>query len=143
MQMELWIFWSVALSVALFFLIRFFSRRFGDQYHRKAIHLVILTHNSQQSVEWMIRSYHFWNGNKGRRGKITCIDTGSTDDTLKILERLEQRYTQLEIIRMHPHVESDEMIKEWLEEWQKQKEKLIVLDLREPENRKESERNLA
>jgi hypothetical protein len=142
--MEQWVLWSVALYIGLFFLIKKLSRWVGNYYHNKAVHLVILTHNSQHSIEWMIWSYHFWNGTKGKRGNMTCIDTGSTDDTLLILDRLKQRYPQLQIIRLSPQVNSDDAIQQWLEAHNKDhREKLIVLDLRESEADKETERHLA
>ncbi len=141
--MEQWIIWSAALYVVMFFLIKHLSVYFGYYYHNKAYHLVIITRNSQRSIEWMIWSYHFWNGTKGKKGKITCIDTGSTDDTLAILERLTQRYPQLEILKIPPNVNAEEAIQDWLESNRQNKGKLIVLDMREPDQSRESERHLA
>jgi hypothetical protein len=143
--MELWVLWSVALYLVMFFLIKKLSYYFGNYYHNKAVHLVIITHNSQHSVEWMIRSYRVWNGSKGKRmkGKITCIDTGSTDDTLFILERLKQRYPYLEIIRLEPFANAEDTIQAWIQEQKKEGGKFIVLDLRESDSSEDSERNLA
>jgi hypothetical protein len=138
-----WILWSAALYVVMFFLIKHLSVYFGKYYHNKAYHLVIITRNSQRSIEWMIWSYHFWNGTKGKKGKITCIDTGSTDDTLAIMERLTHRYPQLEIAKIPPNVNAEEAIQEWLESHKQIKGKLIVLDMREPDQGRESERHLA
>ncbi|TCS95643.1 hypothetical protein [Hazenella coriacea] len=144
--MEQWIFWGAALYVAMFFLVKFLSKYFGNYYHNKAYHLVMITHNSQQSIEWMIRSYHFWNVTKGKYRKnslLTCIDLGSTDDTLVILQRLQHRYPQLQIIKMSPFPSEDEAIQQWLLSQKQNKEKLIVLDLRLGDIEKESERFLA
>ncbi|WP_124728445.1 hypothetical protein [Staphylospora marina] len=140
--MEMWIVWSALLCIGLFWLIKKLSVWIGESYHNKAVHLVILTRNSQHSIEWMIRSYHFWNGAKGKKGAMTCIDTGSTDDTLLILERLKQRYPELEVIRFGP-VDGEDAIHEWLQNQDQNREKLIVLDLREPEADRENERHPA
>ncbi|MBA4495369.1 hypothetical protein ACFO25_01145 [Paenactinomyces guangxiensis] len=141
--MEQWILWSAALYVVMFFLLKGLSAYFGKYYHNKAYHLVMITCNSQHSIEWMIWSYHFWNETKGNKGNITCIDTGSTDDTLAILHRLWHRYPRLQIVRLAPYVNTEEAIHEWLKSQKQNKEKLIVLDLREPEKAQDSERHLA
>ncbi|MGA9175271.1 MAG: hypothetical protein WBZ33_15040 [Thermoactinomyces sp.] len=139
--MELWVLWSVALYIVMFFLVKKLSHYFGNYYHNKAVHLVMITKNSQHSVEWMIRSYHVSNKSKRKKaGKITCIDVGSTDDTLLILERLKQRYPNLEIIRIHPGEGADERIKEWLQEKRNSTEKWLVLDLRESDSSQDTER---
>lgn len=146
MSMEQWIIWGIALYVAMFFLIKFLSKYLGNYYHNKAYHLVMITHNSQQSIEWMIRSYHFWNVTKGKHRKdslVTCMDLGSIDDTLVILQRLQQRYPQLQIIKMDSYGNGDEAIHQWLLSQKQSKEKLIVLDLRMSDKEKESERFLA
>jgi len=139
--MELWVLWSAVLYVAMFFLIKQLSKYYGNYYHNKAVHLIILTGNSQDSIEWMIWSYHFWN--KGKKGQITCLDTGSTDDTLAILERLKLRYPSLEVIRLNPHTDAEAAVQEWLEGQNESKEKWIVLDLRDLDSLNESKRHPA
>lgn len=143
--MEQWVLWSVALYIALFLIIKSFLRYFGHYYHNKAVHLVIITQNSQHALEWMIRSYYVWNGSQGKPGQITCIDAGSNDDTLFILKRLKQRYPHLDVIRFSKESDVDEAIYSWLQTQQKNNEKLIVMDLREPDSSKvgESEKGSA
>ncbi|MBA4603481.1 hypothetical protein [Thermoactinomyces mirandus] len=143
--MEQWVLWSVALYIALFFIIKWVSRYLGDYYHNKAVHLVIITKNSQHALEWMIRSYYVWNGTQGKPGQITCIDAGSNDDTLFILKRLKQRYPRLDVICFSEEPDVDEAIYRWLQTRQKNNDKLIVMDLREPDSSeiKESEEGLA
>lgn len=143
--MEQWVLWSAALCFAVILLVRKIPSFYGNAYHHKAVHLVIITKNSQQAVEWMIRSYHGWKGAKGKPGKITCIDTGSTDDTKAILDRLEQRFPQLEVVHIDTDQHTDEAIANWLRGQEQGKEKLVVLDLRDSEkaDEEESERYLA
>lgn len=143
--MEQWVLWSVVLYIALFLIIKSLLRYFGHYYHNKAVHLVIITKNSQHALEWMIRSYYVWNGSQGKPGQITCIDAGSNDDTLFILKRLKQRYPHLDVIRFSEESDVDEAIYRWLQSQQKNNEKLIVMDLREPDSSEvgESEKGLA
>ncbi|MBD1372189.1 hypothetical protein IC620_07410 [Hazenella sp. IB182357] len=141
-MMEYWVLWGIALYLVMFFLFKTLSRYFGKYYHNKAVHLVVLVENSGHAIEWTIRSYHFWNHARGRKGTITCIDTGSVDDTLDILKRLQQRYDNLEIIQFHNHVNADDAIQGWLTA-QELKEKWIVLDLRKGESKKRKEKDSA
>lgn len=107
-------------------------------YHHKASHLVIITGNSQQSIEWLIRSYHlahFFRGSKMKKGRITCLDMGSSDDTLQILEKLKQKYDHLDVFSYK--LSSEEELTEWLKAEQ-QKEKVVVLDLRDTDDEKET-----
>lgn len=145
----MWSLWDIALYVgillALYLLWRSLSTYSSYAYYNKAYHLVILTYNSQQHIEWTVISYRAWNEGKekkGAKGHITCIDTGSTDDTLAILERLQQRTSHLQIIRISA-LHADEAIKEWLESQKQNKEKLIVLDMRNPDTMQESSKSLA
>jgi hypothetical protein len=148
--MEQWVLWLMAIPafVVLYYVMVFLLKRlslfFGNYYHNKAVHLVILTYNSQRHVEWTVWSYQFWNGTKGRKGYITCIDTGSIDDTLAILQRLQQRYPHLKVKQVSSNIpQSEEAIKTWLESQNQHKEKLVVLDLREWSPAKEPEKHLA
>lgn len=138
-----WVLWSAVLYVAMYFLLKRLSIYFGNYYHNKAYHLVMITCNSQHSIEWMIWSYHFWNETKGKKGTITCIDTGSTDDTLSILQRLQQRYPHLQVVKLNPNTNTEEQIQEWLKSHKHNNEKLIVLDLREVDTVSETKRFLA
>ena len=138
-----WILWSVFLYIALYFLVKGLSRYLGNYYHNKAVHLVIITKNSQHEVEWMIRSYYAWNGSQGKPGQITCLDAGSKDDTLFILNRLKQRYPTLEVIRLHSGFDEDEAVYRWLQSQEKNRGKLIVMDLREVDSSDKSEKGSA
>lgn len=141
--MEKWILWSVALYFAGYFLLKGLSNFFGKYYHNKAVHLVMITCNSQHTIEWMIWSYHFWNGNKGKKGHITCLDAGSTDDTLSIVQRLQFRYPRLQVVAIEQSEQMEQEIQQWLQLQKPNKEKFLVLDLREPEAEKAFERLMA
>lgn len=54
----------------------------------KPINYYVLTYNSQQDIEWVIRSYVNLAKLEGREFQIYVIDLGSEDDTLKIIKRL-------------------------------------------------------
>lgn len=140
MAPEMWIgiIIFVIVVVGVFFLLyKRIGAIFAGFYHNKASHLIILTQNSQHAIEWRIWSYFFWNRMIGKKkGVLTCIDTGSTDDTLKILRRLSTRYDRLNIVKLHPTITLDEAIQQALAE-HGQSEKMIVLDLQEPEERQE------
>lgn len=133
--MEQWIFLALMLVVviALPFILpyRKIAAFFGGFYHNKARHLILLTRNSQATVEWRIWSYFFWSRIMGKKGNLTCIDTGSTDDTLKILYRLKKKYLRMEVVKLHPTVTLEEAIESCNEKQQGSKQKMVVLDLQE------------
>ncbi|HZG87381.1 hypothetical protein [Paenibacillus sp.] len=51
-------------------------------------HAVIVTRDAGSIVEWHLRALAFGQWLKSRYTKITLIDEGSSDDTLRIAERL-------------------------------------------------------
>ncbi|SHE96107.1 hypothetical protein SAMN05444392_105139 [Seinonella peptonophila] len=133
--MEHWLLLTLAVLVGVaipfVFPYRMIAALFGGFYHNKAKHLILLTRNSQRAVEWRIWSYFFWNRLMGKKGHVTSIDTGSTDDTLKILYRLKKRYDRLEVIKLHPTITVEEAIESCVGKHQGDKEKMVVLDLQE------------
>ena len=141
--MEMWILWSVLLYIAMILILKALSNFFGVYYHNKAYHLVMITQNSQHQIEWMIWSYHMSNESKRKKGTITCIDMGSTDDTLQILKRLQVRYPRLQVVNIDPQETTGDPIQQWLISQEGNKEKLLVLDLREPDAEKQFEKLMA
>lgn len=103
--------------------------------HRKTTkYLVVITADSQATIEWWIRSFAFWNWIHGVPHRCVCIDLGSTDDTLAILERLMRRHSWIEVKSFEAsdrELPSDELIPERLKT-----RKPLILDLRQPENRR-------
>jgi hypothetical protein len=135
-------YWYIAIGavliVAVVFLYKWLLTFSKGLYHHKASHLVIITNNSQHSIEWLIRSYHLANHLRKRgleKGKITCLDMGSSDDTILIIERLKQKYDHLDVFSRK--MSSEEELTRWLKEEQ-QKEKVVVLDLRDMDEDKET-----
>ncbi|WP_149453025.1 hypothetical protein [Pasteuria penetrans] len=154
-MMKMWILLSLVpvIGVVCYFVLRYLMRKviasLGKYYPSRTAHLVLLTCNSQRRVEWTVWSYHLWNSLRCRKSRITCIDVGSTDDTLAILVRLRGRYREMEVIRMMSDEDSvDDSIRTWLQiQKPRPNEKRVVLDLREcdpqPEGTKNHGRNLA
>ncbi|WP_202079380.1 hypothetical protein [Caldalkalibacillus salinus] len=62
----------------------------------------ICTHYSQSKVEWVIRSISEWAKIEGQDMTIYLIDTGSQDDTLKIIERLTNEGLRIEYLSQMP-----------------------------------------
>ena len=54
-------------------------------------HLVLVTHNQQHRVEWVLRSFMLLSWLKGKAVRLTVFDCGSTDDTAAIVRRLAVR----------------------------------------------------
>lgn len=59
---------------------------------RKATKVFLITHNNQTQIEWYIRSLFFFSRLRGRNLTATILDEGSTDETIKIIERLSHTY---------------------------------------------------
>jgi len=137
----LWVWLGVLILlialITVFFLYKRIALIFTGFYHSKATHLIFITKNSQSEIEWRIWSYFFWNQITGKKGVVTCIDTGSSDDTLKILNRLEARYPRLYVHKLHPTVTIKEAIQQALEKHHHTIDDMIVLDLQETEPKKQ------
>jgi hypothetical protein len=67
-------------------------RRSSGRGARKQSHVVLITHNNQSQIEWYVRSLYFFSSLKGRPIDTTVLDEGSTDDTLRIVERLSLKH---------------------------------------------------
>lgn len=99
---------------------------------QKTKHLVVISADSQSTIEWWLRSYLFWNWMHGNACRCTCIDLGSTDDTLAILERLMSRFSCIEVKRFERA--DRECPAERLIPQRVAVQNPAVLDLRQPEN---------
>ncbi|MCS1352238.1 hypothetical protein [Mechercharimyces sp. CAU 1602] len=126
--MEQWVL-SLLAMYGLFELLLTLSRLCWFQVEQpEADHLVLITENSQHSVEWMIRSFYTMNRLQGRSCGVTCVHYPSTDDTLDIIRRLDLKHSSL----TYKLVEKS-LIKEIEEECQrvwKEEKRTLVLDLR-------------
>jgi hypothetical protein len=130
---------GILLLYIVHLLLKYLGKRFGKAYRNKADHLVIITGNNQQSIERVIWSYYFWNRFRGKPGQITCLDMGSLDDTLVILQKLKRKYLGLRIVKIDATAE--DAISDWIQSQQKGKGKILVIDLRDMD--KSEERYLA
>lgn len=137
-----WVGWIIFFYITITLVLRFLSKLFKQYHQGRALNLIIITLNSQQRIEWMIMSYQFWNERRSPKGNITCLDLGSTDDTLEILHRLNHKYPDLKIVSLGAQEDIDQTIQNWLGDQQINKDKMIVLDLREVGTQKYREKVL-
>lgn len=132
--MNQWYFWilsAATLYFAVHFSMWFYRKFFRSSYHHKASHLILITGNNQQSIEWLIRSYKVANRMGSNSIKVTVLDTGSTDDTLKIVNLLRKEFDQLELISLRDLPNTDEVIQHFVQMVGKEKKPFLVLDLRQ------------
>mgnify|MGYP001382455502 CR=1 FL=1 len=120
-----WVLWGLALYGSFWTLFVGLARLMLLRFEPAGTHLVVVTRNSQGSVEWVVRSYFFWSWLSGRTCQISCLDTGSSDDTMKILKRLKHRYPWIRIQSVPEHQLADRMAEEGADT-----ERVIVMDLR-------------
>jgi hypothetical protein len=71
--------------------------------------IVLITSNNQKHIEWVVRSLFFSSWLKGRQIAATIVDKNSTDDTLKIIERLSHTHP-MEIRKCPPAVPVEDVI---------------------------------
>lgn len=102
--MEQWVLWGLALYGAIWFLLTHIIRRFSLEFPENCVHLVLLTKNSQGSIEWVIRSFFLLNWCRGRESLVTCIDEESADDTKVIIQQLQQIYPRLKLVSAYDPV---------------------------------------
>jgi hypothetical protein len=55
---------------------------------REPSHAVIITRNAGMTVEWHLRMFALMQWLKARHTKITIVDEGSSDDTIRITQRM-------------------------------------------------------
>lgn len=87
---------------------------------RTELHYYVYTHNSQGQIEWVFRSLAQLATLEGNSFYFYVIDSGSDDDTLKIVHSLRKRGWQIQLTdHMPQHIQHME------------NEKQIVIDVRE------------
>ncbi|MCZ8514866.1 hypothetical protein O9H85_21075 [Paenibacillus filicis] len=84
--------WIVGCYAAGIALIHILHSRWTRREQAGTVHYALMTRDDQNTVEWFIRSLHFFSWLKGRAITITIIDEGSSDDTLAIAYRLSQEH---------------------------------------------------
>lgn len=68
---------------------------------QQTVHIVLLLQDSQSKVEWVFRSLQQMSHLTGKPLSFTCIDFGSQDDTLAIIERLSYNIHDIHILLEH------------------------------------------
>jgi hypothetical protein len=58
--------------------------------HLSPKHYYLLTYNSEHDIEWFLRSLSQWSKLEGQNMYLYIVDSGSEDDTISIVERLEK-----------------------------------------------------
>lgn len=98
--MEQWFLFGIALFAVIRITVDLFTRIFSFPIDLRGNipKLILLTRNSQGNIEWVVRSYCHQRRLEGKSSEILCFDTGSTDDTHLILQRLQRRYPSLEVL---------------------------------------------
>lgn len=89
LELLLWIISAYALSMLAVHLVHAWNQRRAKGPVCKRV--VLITHNQQHQVEWVLRSLLFCNWLKGRHIELIVIDTGSSDLTMRIVSRLAER----------------------------------------------------
>ncbi len=65
---------------------------------KKPVYYYLNTYNSQAKIEWMIRSLSRLARLEGRPFYIYIVDSGSNDDTLRIVEKLNRHGYQIQVV---------------------------------------------
>ncbi|MFC5448797.1 hypothetical protein [Paenibacillus aestuarii] len=114
----LWIVGCYGISIAVLHIL--FSTRKGRS--KKQAKVLLVTKNNQNHIEWYIRSLFFFSRVKGGQVTAAIFDDGSSDETLKIIERLSHTHV-LEVY----HRADDEFVDDYLR--RHENEPLIIVNL--------------
>ncbi|TCZ76836.1 hypothetical protein E0485_12700 [Paenibacillus albiflavus] len=71
--------------------------------------ILLITNNNQKHIEWVLRSIFFRSNLRGTNIRTTIVDKSSTDDTIKIVERLSHKHP-LEIHQFSPTTPLEEVM---------------------------------
>ncbi|HZG75778.1 MAG TPA: hypothetical protein VEZ72_07955 [Paenibacillus sp.] len=69
-------------------LVHLFRWRCWGRSAAETVHAVIVTRDAGATVEWHLRTYAFALWLRARNAKVTVIDEGSNDETVRIAQRL-------------------------------------------------------
>lgn len=134
--MLLWIVGCYGLAVAVVHLVYRFQNKLRGEKPAPWIHVVIVSHNDERHMEWIIRAYCWFAWLKGRRLKFTVVDQRSTDDTAAIISKLMHQHDELsdtEIIYVKSRREQEEVIR-CLESTKASEETQLILRLHQQAN---------
>jgi hypothetical protein len=122
--------WGIVLYGVMWFLMYCIAKACWRPVRVDRGHLILLTKNSEGSIEWVIRSYVFWHWIQGKSSRITCVDRFSDDDTLSILTRLQAQLPGLEVVTVR---DENEMWNEVMTRGGSDVRRVWVMDLRSPD----------
>lgn len=142
-QLFQWIISFALAYVILLLALKLGQKIYQSSYHHKASHLILITQNNQRTIEGFIRSYMVAKRMDSKNIRITVVDTGSTDDTLKILKRIRFKIDQLEVISLQDTPNQEEAIHRIVQSARMEQSSVLVLDLRNSENQEEQEKTTA
>lgn len=91
------LFWTLCLAAVITAGFRL-ALGWGRQEELPQWDLVVLTRNSAQSIEGVIRTYQKLARLEGKDFRLYIIDGGSVDETLMIVDKFKQKGLQVEVI---------------------------------------------
>lgn len=125
----LWIVGCYGLAVAAVHLMHLLQKKLYKDKPSPWMHVVLVTHNDERHMEWIVRAYCWFAWLKGRRLQFTIVDRHSRDATLPILMRIVSGYdVACHVIESHSVKEQEQTVQQ-LEEAKKTEESFIVLHL--------------
>jgi hypothetical protein len=96
--MESWVLWLIALYGLTTAWIQLHQWLHCPK-DKEPVQFLLYTYNSQGKVEWIIRSLSQLAKLEGRSCQFYLIDSGSQDDTLKIIERLNKQHMFIHVLQ--------------------------------------------
>lgn len=85
-----WVLLGYGLAAMLVHLLHGVLRRRQPK-NGKRLHYVLVTHNYENRMEWVLRALSWYARLKGETVKVTVLDEASQDDTLEIIRRLQNQ----------------------------------------------------
>ncbi|MGZ9586276.1 glycosyltransferase family A protein [Paenibacillus marinisediminis] len=89
--MLLWIVGCYGLAVVVVHLVHRLQNKLRGVKPAPWMHVVIVSHNDERHMEWIIRAYSWFAWIKGRRLQFSVVDNNSTDDTTAIISKMVHR----------------------------------------------------
>ncbi|HEY2494671.1 MAG TPA: hypothetical protein VGI33_17400 [Paenibacillus sp.] len=84
-----WIVAIYGLAVAIIHGLYAIRKMKGNVAQERCIHYILITSNHERQVEWYVRALQLYGYLRGIPIYITVVDDASSDDTVRIIQRLE------------------------------------------------------
>ncbi|MGF7049088.1 hypothetical protein J2T13_003596 [Paenibacillus sp. DS2015] len=85
----IWIIAIYGLAVAIVHGLYALRKLKGNSVQEHCIHYILVTSNHEGQVEWYVRALQLYGYLRGKIIYITVVDDASSDDTVRIIQRLE------------------------------------------------------